>query len=185
MDAADLIIVSDIFGRTPELEELASELWGRYEQIHIIDPYEGHIINLGNEQEAYQYFQKHSSIEELAGTVRDQIADSNAVFDLVGFSVGASAIWYLSETEHFEKINTAVCFYGSRIRDMLDKTPRFNIQLVFPALEHHFDVARLASVLSEKTNVACTRTKFMHGFMNKKSENFDAVGYCDFLDRIK
>ena len=41
MGAVNLIIVSDIFGRTPELIELASAFSDRYDHIHIIDPYDG------------------------------------------------------------------------------------------------------------------------------------------------
>lgn len=185
MGAAELIIVSDIFGRTPELIDLASELSGRYDQLHIIDPYDGHIIDFDSEQDAYHYFQEHCSIEKLAGLVLEKVAESNVKLDLVGFSVGASAIWFLSETRYAEIINTAVCFYGSRIRDILDKVPRFKIRLVFPVFEHHFDVARLTSVISKKTHVECTQTKFMHGFMNKRSENFDEAGYREFLDQMK
>ena len=184
MGAAELIIVSDIFGRTPELLDLASEFSGRYDQFHIVDPYDGLIIEFGSEQNAYQHFQEHCRIEKLAELVLEKIAESNALFDLVGFSVGASAIWSLSETRYSEKINTAVCFYGSRIRDMLDKAPRFKIQLIFPAHEHHFNVARLVSVLSKKINVECIQTNFLHGFMNPRSENFNADGYREFLGRI-
>jgi len=185
MGAAKLLIISDIFGRTPELQDLASELSGRYDQMHIIDPYDGQIVDLGSEQDAYHYFQEHCSIEKLATLVLEKIAESNVKLDLMGFSVGASAIWFISETRYFEKINTAVCFYGSRIRDMLDKVPRFKVQLVFPILEHHFDVARLASMISKKTHVECIQTKFMHGFMNKRSENFDDAGYRVFLNQMK
>ena len=185
MDAADLIIVSDIFGRTPELEELASELWGRYEQIHIIDPYGGQTVEFGSEQDAYQYFQKHCSIEKLSEMALEKIAESNTRCDLMGFSVGASAIWFISETRYAHKIMTAICFYGSKIRDLSDIAPRFRIQLIFPAHEHHFDVARLASVISKKANVECIQTKYMHGFMNKRSENFDDAGYREFIGRMK
>ena len=186
MDAADLIVVSDIFGRTPELEELASELWDRYEKIHIIDPYGGQTIDFGSEQDAYQYFQENCSIEKLSEMALEKIAESNTRCDLVGFSVGATAIWFISEARHAEKkINTAICFYGSKIRDLPDIAPRFRVQLIFPAQEHHFDVARLASVISKKTNVECIQTKYMHGFMNKRSENFDDAGYREFIGRMK
>lgn len=79
----------------------------------------------------------------------------------------------------------AICFYGSQIRNYLNVNPKIKIELFFPEHERHFEVANLISRLSQKTNVTCYKVPYLHGFMNKKSNNFNDIGYYQYLQLLK
>jgi hypothetical protein len=185
MGEKGLIVASDIFGCTPELRDLVSELSPIYAETRIIDPYNGECIDFDVESAAFEYFQKKCGLQSFSEYVSKAIAESQYNPDLVGFSVGASAIWMLSAGRHNRSIRKAVCFYGSRIRDMSDMNPEFDMDLFFPKSEKHFDVETLISSLSDKTRVSCERTEYLHGFMNKRSENFSNIGYSEYMGRLK
>ncbi|RLD51119.1 MAG: hypothetical protein DRJ05_18775 [Bacteroidetes bacterium] len=55
------IFITDIFGRTPELENLTNSVGGEFE---IIDPYDGRLIVFADESEAYTYFMDAVSLNE-------------------------------------------------------------------------------------------------------------------------
>ncbi len=64
------IFVSDIFGRTPALEELASGIPG---DVELVDPYDGKRMDFRNEAEAYRFFCSEVGLdkytEQLAGKI--------------------------------------------------------------------------------------------------------------------
>ena len=51
-----IIIASDIFGRTPELENIAVELSATSFETIILDPYLGNDMKFADENKAYEYF---------------------------------------------------------------------------------------------------------------------------------
>ena len=180
-----LIIVSDIFGKTKELISFVDNFKKMYQSIRIIDPYDGVMNNFKDEQEAYNSFQENCSLELLSEKVIKAISKAEDSIDLIGFSVGASAIWKISEFDYPISIKNVFCFYGSKIRDMVDINPSFCINLIFPKSEKHFSIEELFSKISKKENVYCEMTVYNHGFMNKRSINYDADAYKMFTDLIK
>lgn len=54
-----LIVATDIFGKTPELEILISNFSNSYSNTIIIDPYHGEYIDFKDESEAYAHFQHY------------------------------------------------------------------------------------------------------------------------------
>ncbi len=184
-----IIIVSDIFGRTPELEGFMAELPLSLLKEKIVDPYQGVDMKFKNESYAYEYFQKNIGIENYKAIVLKKIKQicNNCLDDLllIGFSVGASAIWALSNKLSVHGDIKAVCFYGSQIRSFLNIEPEIKIKLIFPEHEPHFDVANLISKLSHKKQVKCSKVPYLHGFMNKKSNDFNMNGYQYHLQLLK
>ncbi|MCK5312065.1 MAG: dienelactone hydrolase family protein, partial [Desulfobacteraceae bacterium] len=169
-----IIIASDIFGRTSGLEELAAGLSSNSRKTIMLDPYRGQYMDFINEKEAYAYFQKNIGIEQYKDTISTIIKKTMNSFPndslknllLIGFSVGASAIWGLSDKfSNNEKIK-AVCFYGSQIRYSLNISPKIEMDLIFPEDEPHFNVKDLLTQLSCKKNVNCNVAPYLHGFMN-------------------
>ena len=175
------LIVSDIFGRTEALESLASKV---ADSAGIIDPYGAMKMGFISETEAYQYFVNNVGLDTYRQILQEHISANSSPMRLIGFSVGASAIWNASDSASVSNIIEATCFYGSQIRFNLEIKPKFPVKLIFPAFEQHFSVLELIDALSEMKNVTIEQTSFLHGFMNKHSNNYDPHGYSYGLKEL-
>ncbi len=176
------VIVSDIFGRTPALEDLARAIGS---VIEIIDPYGGKQMGFHNEPLAYAHFMAHVGIRAYEEILASRLADIPRVSVLLGFSVGAAAIWRISETLTPKKIGRAVCFYGSQIRHASDIVPSIRIEHILPKMEPGFSIDDLAAALSGKKKVTVHKTSYLHGFMNERSPNFSRTGYAALVERLR
>lgn len=168
-----IILVSDVFGITPALLTLKNELGAHT----IIDPYKGKSMDFKNETEAYSSFINTVGLDSYVSKILKMLESLDSQTTLIGFSVGASAIWRLPIKNEDHIIKQAFCFYGSQIRNFIKIEPSFKIHLVFPKSESHFDVAKLKEELTKKQNVITTQVEYLHGFMNYYSSNFNQVGY--------
>lgn len=181
----DLIIAADIFGRTGALEEIAARLSSDTINATIIDPYAGRRIHFESETQAYAYYQENIGLQGYRDSILEALSRTGHDLHLVGFSVGASSIWALSEEISSGIKLRATCFYGSQIRHQVDVEPKIPMHLYFPRYEPHFDVSTLISILSSKKLVTCSVVPYLHGFMNRKSINFDLSGYTHHMDILK
>ncbi|MGB2740843.1 MAG: hypothetical protein WBC60_09870 [Cognaticolwellia sp.] len=144
---------------------------------------------------------------------KKQLNESNDTF-LVGFSVGGSAVWqFLSQHEclqdvssqglhsqemsskditsqdtysqgKFAKSLAAIGFYSSQVRHMTALTPKVSMRLIFPVAEQHFCVTELQSQLQDKPTVTVEASRYLHGFMNELSMNYDSEGYQHYIQRL-
>ena len=147
------------------------------DQTNIVDPYSGMFMDFKNETEAYTYFISNVGLDyygELLFSKTHQIA---APITLIGFSIGASAIWKISKDLEPDIVSNAFCFYGSQIRYDLEIEPIFHVDLILPKSESHFSVSDLSEYLSRRDNVTIHQTEYLHGFMNTYSTNFHKNGY--------
>lgn len=175
----NILIAADIFGHTPALDRLAGRLQAT--TIKIIDPYDGK-TSFRDEAAAYAFFKGQSGIVAYAKKIADhlksdQVKTGRLPQALIGFSVGASAIWHLSADPVFTGIQQAIGFYGAQIRQHTRCQPVFDTRLIFPESEPHFDVDHLILDLKETPKVSCRKAIGLHGFMNEFSRNFDAALY--------
>ena len=175
------LIVSDVFGRTKALEKIASELSCA---VDIFDPYGATNVNFKNESEAYSYFTAEVGLDKYTERLKKVIQTFSAQHNLIGFSVGASAIWRVSAQVEQKYISSATCFYGSQIRYHKNIHPTFPVHLIFPAAEEHFSVSKLITDLSGRKNTQIQQVSFNHGFMNRHSKNYDQSGYSQFMQRL-
>lgn len=175
------LIVSDIFGRTPALERLALELQG---DVEIIDPYDSSVMEFENENDAYVYFTHNVGLDAYAEKLSNALKAMHSPVSLLGFSVGASASWKLSENPKTTNVVGAVLFYGSQIRHYSKIEPRFPTSLVFPKAEPHFLVTELISVLRQKENVHIHHAQEGHGFMNDHSQNYSVHAYKKYMQAL-
>ena len=180
-----LIVASDIYGKTKHLETLIKEISKQYDSVEIVEPYEIDDINFKDEAEAYTHFQEtiglKGYIERLHSRLQGQ---EHSEQTLLGFSVGASAIWAVSDKLQSYRNTKGICFYSSQVRDYLDITPKIKIDLYFSVSEPMYDVDEVITEMSEKPEVNCIKTLYQHGFMNKKSQNFSKSGYSEYLEII-
>jgi len=169
----NVVIVSDIFGATVALKKLARELDAHC----IIDPYHGIEQHFKNESDAYRHFSEHVGLDRYLEHLISQLERFDDELILIGFSIGASALWRLSALPSAANVKRAFCFYGAQIRHFSDITPRCVIDLIFPSSEPHFDVHKLQRSCAMKANTNTRKVPYLHGFMNRHSVNFDSDGY--------
>jgi len=169
-----IIVISDIFGRTAALEQLAAEI---SEDALIVDPYDSEFMDFKNEESAYAYFSENVGLDSYADKLKQILLVQQGEVLLIGFSVGASVIWNVSNDQSITVVKKAICYYGSQIRNNVTSNPRFPIELVFPSMERHFSVDELMHQLSEKKKVFIRQVSYLHGFMNELSVNYDAHGH--------
>ena len=176
-------VVADIFGITLALHEFLATLSNEKpdQRFNIVDPYQGKTMNFANETDAYHYFIEHVGVEQYASHLRSVLTADNAIKTLVGFSVGASAIWAISDNKEL-RVAQAVYFYGSQIRNLLHIVPQIKSTVVFPIKEDHFCVETLAFKIEKLPNVSTKRCKYLHGFMNKHSVNFNQKAYRTYKE---
>lgn len=178
-----LIAVTDIFGKTKYLEALLSCFSKKYNSIKIIDPYLGFEIEFEDESAAYQHFQDKIGLDGYIKKLLSYLQnDEHSDQHLLGFSVGASAVWAVSGVLNLTDQSKAVCFYGSQIRHFLTINPNFKADLYFPTSEPHFEVDDVMMALKQKSNVMCFKTNYLHGFMNMKSINFNRTAYEEYIN---
>ena len=177
-----LIIAPDIFGRTPALERLSHRLADGLatKDVDIVDPYGGNRW-FRREDQAYAHFSARLGIPAYSRRIADRIAALKPPVTLLGFSAGASAIWHLSGNGPPPGISGAVGFYGAQIRHFSGIRPAFDIHLIFPASESHFDVDELISRLAATPRVSLEKSAGGHGFMNEYSHRFDGDLCTEFL----
>lgn len=182
--AMNHIIVADIFGKTPALIALANTINADV----IVDPYSGEHMNFKNEAQAYNYFTENIGLDKYLETLLKTVKECSGECILVGFSIGASVIWQLSQLASKKitnKVIYATCFYGAQIRHLTELSPKFDVKLIFPKKEPHFDVSALQQVLARKLNVTAIQVDFLHGFMNTHSNNFSHVAYEKYLGLLR
>jgi len=176
------IIVSDVFGLTPALKTFANEV----KASAILDPYCGQTMGFKNEEEAYTFFITRIGLESYLSVLSSFLDNQETDIILIGFSIGASIIWNLSgQTLNNQRINKGICFYGSQIRNFTKIQPQFPIQMILPSYEPHFNIKSLAHQLANKEHTQVSQSKYLHGFMNKYSVNFNQTGYEQQLATLK
>lgn len=163
-----LLIATDIFGHTPEVQALARELGAA---ALVVSPYGGERPRFASEMEAYAAFTARTSIarytEVLAGRLRER------PFDLaLGFSVGASALWLCLAEDTPCLPRRAALYYGSRIREHTELTPRCPTRLIFAEHEAAFAPAELTQRLLDRGLDARIIPGSAHGFMNPLSPGY-------------
>ncbi|QUM90087.1 dienelactone hydrolase family protein [Moritella sp. 36] len=180
-----IIIMTDIFGLTTDIDLLAVSLSTELTRVTVIDPYDGHKQTFINEQAAYDAFMTLCGHEQYISAVASAIALSEDEVVLLGFSAGASAAWKAIDRHSNPLIKHCIGFYPSQIRNHLDVIPCCPVTLVFPCEEKHFEVDNILSALASLKQVHCIKTSFYHGFMNSLSENYSLSAATFFTDKIR
>ncbi|MCL1078832.1 hypothetical protein D5R81_14165 [Parashewanella spongiae] len=177
-----IFVVSDIWGATEPFKKLCQDIG---DNVISIDPYDGVNLSFSDEQQAYQHFIKNVGLEQYTQLVFHQVSQhKQSAGILIGFSIGASAIWNISSMLSEYQIMKAYCFYGGQIRHKTDMLPSIEIELIAPQSEAHFDQNEMLNAIQKIKKVNIQRTPYYHGFMNSLSRNFDKQGYEKYLDLL-
>lgn len=176
-----ILLATDIFGYTKAIEDLKQRLSFLCKDVHILDPYEAKCMDFHDENKAYEVFVQRCEFEHYAKLCVKALATlSNKAVILIGFSMGASAIWKALDGHKDKNIKAFYGFYASQIRHFLEVKPLIPCTLIFPKCEKHFDVDEVIAKLIHKEAITCIKSSYLHGFMNPLSLNYDANGYREY-----
>lgn len=178
-----VIFVSDIYGVTPWLLTLVSELGLESRQFVIADPYLGQSRSFINEQQAYQAFHSVGGIEQYIArleTIFNKLVKSHKNLLIIGFSAGAAASYKAANCLSIDTKVSCVLFYPGQIRHYLEDKCLHPTTVVFPQSEPHFELTPVADSLAQQSQVNVIKTPFQHGFMNRLSLGYDAKGYRQY-----
>ena len=182
----NLIVASDIFGLTDALVALVTDLSPYCDSVEIVTPYGNTHRGFADEGAAYAAFQREVGLKKYAEELCHRLAGRESDRQLLlGFSVGASAIWSVSENLTGFQQTKAVCFYSSQIRKFLSLQPAIPVQCYFAASEPAYDVDEVSSTLAAKPLVSSAKTQYPHGFMSRDSLNFSEEGFATFIQISK
>lgn len=176
------LVISDIYGKTPCLQQLAKHFNAENQ---IVDSYNGVHQALENEEEYYKLFIKHCGHDEYAAKLEEYFNKLSKPTICIAFSAGASAAWRAQASTTTTHLKKVIAFYPTQIRNYLNIDAIHPCEFIFPGFEPHFNVDELITNLSAKNNVRCLKTLYLHGFMNQQSQNFSEYGYQYFYKVIK
>ncbi|KXH83760.1 dienelactone hydrolase family protein [Sporosarcina sp. HYO08] len=166
-----VIVLHEIYGVNEHITSFCKTL--REYNLEVICPnlLGRHAYPYSEEKVAYENFMQNISFTTAALEIQhliENIKDRYEKIFVVGFSVGATIAWLCSTNIN---IHGVVGFYGSRIRNYLEVTPKCPTLLIFPEEEKSFDVNEIISSLSE--NVEMIQLKGQHGFCDPFSTHFN------------
>ena len=172
LDRVQVVIVTDIFGRTSMVDRMADCLKKQLVEVVVLDPYGGIKNDFVDETVAYAEFISLCGHDPYAALVQQKIADLKGPLLLIGFSAGATAIWRCLDGAIARKIQHFVGFYPGQIRNHLCLIPLCPSTLIFPSEEKHFSVGEVMEALKRKEKVHCHQVSALHGFMNDLSPQY-------------
>jgi len=134
-------------------------------------------FNYDLQEEAYQHFMNNIGFDSAVQQVKQVIIQAKMQYRniyLLGYSVGATIAWLCSSEENI--CSGIIGYYGSRIRDCMNITPKCPTLLIFPTEENSFNVEELVASL-ERWNINVYMLNGKHGFSNPFSKNYCAESF--------
>jgi len=129
------------------------------------------------QEEAYEHFMSnigfHSAVQQVKQLIIQAKQEYKYVY-LLGYSIGATIAWLCSGEDNM--CNGIIGYYGSRIRDYINITPKCPVLLIFPTEESSFNVQELVDSL-EKWGIDVYILGGKHGFSDPFSKNYCAQSY--------
>ncbi|WP_211748660.1 dienelactone hydrolase family protein [Paenibacillus sp. Marseille-Q4541] len=186
-----VIILHEIYGVNDHIQ-FFSEMIVK-EGFDVLIPNLIHRDSFSYDQEeiAYQYYMNEIGFEKSLREVKEIVKENKEKYDqilIMGFSIGATIAWMLSEYE----VGGIIGYYGSRIRNHKEIEPKCPVLLFFPNREKSFNVMDVEQELKKKKNTLTKIVEAEHGFMNPfhQNYNFEQFKNCvkssiEFLKQIE
>ena len=173
-----VLIITDIFGKNYLQKQFTKD----FKDVIVLDAYENKNLFFENEKEAYEFYIKefgHDKYYNMAYT----LCKSEEIDIVLGFSAGGSIAYRLA-CANLENLKKVISFYPSQIRNHLNLEVKTKISIVFAKKEDSFDTKELVKKLSNK-NITIEISDYEHGFMNKKSKNYNEEAYKKYFEYIR
>ncbi|PGM55491.1 dienelactone hydrolase family protein [Bacillus sp. AFS053548] len=134
-----------------------------------------------DENKAYKHFVHEIGFELATNkiiTLAKELRTKCTNLYILGFSVGATIAWLGSKYDGL--FDGVIGFYGSRIRDYLEVSPKCETLLIFPTKEKSFDPESVVMKLKTKDRIQIIKVEGSHGFTDQSTSNYDryATEYC-------
>ncbi|QCR34298.1 dienelactone hydrolase family protein [Lysinibacillus sp. SGAir0095] len=182
-----IVVLHEIYGINQHIREVCGRLSNiGYDVIcpNLLDRDEPY--NYEEEEMAYKNFVNigFSPIVENTRSILMQLRHKYQMLYVIGYSVGATIAWLCGTEKGL--VDAFVAYYGSRIRDYLDKQPQCPSLLLFPSEEMSFNVEELICNLRENGNVEVRKYEGLHGFADPQNKNYsELLSKQAFEDTIK
>jgi dienelactone hydrolase len=182
-----IVVLHEIYGINQHIEDICLELSKDHMDVFAPNMLQSEtVFNYNQEDLAYNNFSNcvgfkraFNQVNSFLHNIRNQY---NKIF-VLGFSVGATIAWLCSKEP--DLCNAVIGFYGSRIRDYLEVTPKCPVLLFFPTQEKSFNVSHLVELINAKDNVYVKQLYGQHGFANPSSPNYNKQSsYQAYKDMI-
>ena len=169
-----IIVIHEIYGINQHIKSFCELLTKQNFEVICPNLLEREMpFDYSQEEAAYRYFMEHVGFNRAARKIKDLLLDIKDEYEtiyIIGFSIGATIAWLCSEEDCVDGI---VGYYGSRIRDYLELTPRSPAILFFPQEEQSFNVDELVGTLKKK-KIKAYKFTGKHGFSDPYSSRYDA-----------
>lgn len=162
-----IIIATDIHGINQQLRTLFQDFGN---EVTFLSPWHGDGSPYDNEQQAVAAFQADHGMEKYQQQIAKEAGNTPAI--LIGFSVGATALWRHIASELCHPQSRAHLYYGSRIRDHQTNIPRCQTKVIFAEHEASFQPADIVANITHPHVECSIIAGTHHGFMNPHSPNF-------------
>lgn len=168
-----IIILHEIYGFNQHMETVCEKFsMAGYDIIcpNLINrkqPFDYHM-----QEQAYHHFMNNIGFDFGVQQVRHLLIQAKKQYThvfLLGYSIGATIAWLCSGEDN--TCDGIIGYYGSRIRDYTNITPKCPVLLIFPSEEESFNVVDLTDSL-KKTNIDAHILSGKHGFSDPYSKNF-------------
>lgn len=178
-----IILIHEIYGINDHMEHTAQLISNKGYDVYCPNLLNRDAFHYDNEKEAYQYFKNEigfGKAQEKVINLVNSLRDKYKTIIFWGYSVGATIGWLCSEYEGIG--NAVIGYYGSRIRDYTNLSPKIPVLLLFPETEKSFNVHELSNQLHCKPNVQIELFKGKHGFANPFSKNLNSDSTINALE---
>lgn len=136
----------------------------------IISPWSGEGCPYATEQAAVSEFHRQDGLSSYEQKIAEAVNGEAAL--LIGFSVGATSLWRYVSGAQCNSNSRAFLYYGSRIRDYLELTPRCPTSVLFAEHESSFHPESVAISVRKSGALCSVISGTHHGFMSPLSSHY-------------
>lgn len=182
-----IILLHEIYGVNQHILDKAHEFSRLDFDVYCPDMYgDGSVYDYAESDMAYNRFTNSIGVERASENLLQELEQISSDYEssiLIGFSIGASVAWLLSQCPYFVKI---ICIYGSRIRDYLSVVPIADVSLCFAKEEKSFEPRALAEKLNKIESINdIYLLDGTHGFADPYSSNYNSESAGKLMEIIK
>ena len=178
-----IVIATDLHGVTDALRQQCESM--THQPILWLSPWDTALNPYPAEKTAHVAFLAQDGFSRYVDKIeRTLVQHGEKVTDLLGFSVGATAAWLYASSNSVSPNLSVWLFYGSRIRDYLDRVPQGRVQTIWAEYEPSFNSMELCELLRARGISAQLVSGAAHGFMNPNSAAYSEQLLHDYLGTI-